>query len=78
MQAVLNRYKHPVIACKWEVANRKIRLLQPQAFGYQDKEYLNLRILHLHHAACALTGRTIKTGINSLPNSASSATLRKV
>ncbi|MCE5339762.1 MAG: hypothetical protein LLF92_01365 [Planctomycetaceae bacterium] len=39
-----------------EVMNRKIGMLQRQACGYRDDEYLKLRILHLHKATYALTG----------------------
>jgi len=53
---ILNWYKHPVSTGKLEVMNRKIGLLQRQACGYRDDEYLKLRILHLHKATYALTG----------------------
>jgi transposase len=53
---VLNWYKHPVSTGKLEVMNRKIGLLQRQACGYRDDEYLKLRILHLHRSTYAITG----------------------
>jgi transposase len=53
---ILNWYKHRISTGKLEVMNRKIGLLQRQACGYRDEEYLKLRILHLHHATYALTG----------------------
>jgi hypothetical protein len=56
VQTVLNGHKPPFSAGKWEVAIRKIGMLQHQACGYRDKEYLKFRIPNLHHAACALTG----------------------
>jgi transposase len=56
VQAVLNGYKHPVSASKWEVANRKIGMFKRQTCGYRDEEYLKLRSLPLHHATYAFTG----------------------
>jgi len=53
---ILNWYKHRVSTSKLEVMNRKIGMLQRQACGYRDNEYLKLRILHLHKATYALTG----------------------
>jgi transposase len=53
---ILNWYKHPVSTSKLEVINRKIGMLQRQACGYRDDEYLKLRILHLHKSTYALTG----------------------
>ena len=53
---ILNWYKHPISTGKLEVMNRKIGMLQRQACGYRDDEYLKLRILHLHKATYALTG----------------------
>jgi transposase len=53
---ILNWYNHPVNTGKLETMNRKIGMLQRQACGYRDEEYLKLRILHLHHATYALTG----------------------
>jgi len=53
---ILNWYKHPISTGKLEVMNRKIGMLQRQACGYRDDEYLKLRILHLHRSTYALTG----------------------
>ncbi len=53
---ILNWYNHPISTGKLETMNRKIGLLQRQACGYRDDQYLKLRILHLHHANYALTG----------------------
>lgn len=53
---ILNWYKHPISTGKLEVMNRKIGLLQRQACGYRDEEYLNLRILHLHQTTNSLVG----------------------
>jgi transposase len=53
---ILNWYKHRISTGKLEVMNRKIGMLQRQACGYRDDEYLKLRILHLHKATYALTG----------------------
>jgi transposase len=53
---ILNWYKHPISTGKLEVMNRKIGLLQRQACGYRDEDYLHLRIRHLHHATNALAG----------------------
>jgi transposase len=53
---ILNGYKHRISTSKLEVMNRKIGLLQRQACGYRDDEYLKLRILHLHKSTYTLTG----------------------
>ena len=53
---ILNWYKHPISTGKIEVMNRKIGMLQRQACGYRDDEYLKLRIFHLHRTTYALTG----------------------
>jgi transposase len=53
---ILNWYKHPISTSKLEVVNRKIGLLQRNACGYRDDEYLKLRILHLHRSNYSLTG----------------------
>jgi transposase len=53
---ILNWYKHPISTNKLEVVNRKIGLLQRNACGYRDDEYLKLRILHLHRSTYSLTG----------------------
>jgi transposase len=53
---ILNWYKHRISTSKLEVMNRKIGMLQRQACGYRDDEYLKLRILHLHKSTYALTG----------------------
>jgi transposase len=53
---ILNWYKHRISTGKLEVMNRKIGMLQRQACGYRDDEYLKLRILHLHKSTYALTG----------------------
>lgn len=53
---ILNGYKHLISTSKLEVVNRKIGLLQRQACGYRDDEYLKLRILHVHKSNYALTG----------------------
>jgi transposase len=53
---ILNWYNHPINTGKLETMNRKIGMLQRQACGYRDEEYLKLRILNLHHATYALTG----------------------
>ena len=53
---ILNWYKHRISTGKLEVMNRKIGLLQRQACGYRDDEYLKLRILHLHKSTNSLTG----------------------
>jgi transposase len=53
---ILNWYKHRISTGKIEVMNGKIGMLQRQACGYRDDEYLKLRILHLHKSTYALTG----------------------
>ncbi len=53
---ILNWYKHRIIAGNLEVLNRKIGMLQRQACGYRDDEFLMPRIPHLHKSTYSLTG----------------------
>jgi transposase len=53
---ILNWYNHRISTAKLEAANCKIALLQRNAYGYRDDEYLKLRILNQHNATYALTG----------------------
>jgi len=53
---ILNWYAHTISTSKLDVVNRKIGLLQRNACGYRDDEYLKLRILHLHRSTYSFTG----------------------
>jgi transposase len=53
---ILNWHKHRISTGKLEVINGKIGMLQRNAYGYRDDEYLKLRIFNLHNATYALTG----------------------
>jgi transposase len=53
---ILNWYKHRISTGKLEVMNRKIGMLQRQACGYRDNEYLKLRIPRLRKSTYSLTG----------------------
>jgi transposase len=53
---ILNWHKHRISTGKLEVINSMIGTLQRNAYGYQDEEYLKLRIFNLHSSAYALTG----------------------
>ena len=53
---VLNWYKHKISSAKIEATNRKIGLIQRNAHGYRDEEYLKLRIYNIHNCKYSLTG----------------------
>ena len=53
---VLNWHKHPISTGKLEATNRKIGMLQRNACGYRDEEYLKLRIYNIHNSTYAFTG----------------------
>lgn len=53
---LLNWYKHQISTTKLEATDRKIGLLQRNACGYRDEQYLKLRIYNIHTATYALTG----------------------
>ena len=47
-EGILNYYNSRITTAALEGTNTKIRVLQRRAYGYRDKEYLELRILALH------------------------------
>jgi transposase len=53
---ILNWHKHPISTGRLEVINGKIGILQRNAYGYRDDEYLKLRIFNLHKSTYALFG----------------------
>ena len=53
---ILNWHKHRISTGKLEAINGKIGILQRNAYGYRDDEYLKLRIFNLHNSTYALTG----------------------
>ncbi len=52
---ILNWHKHRISTGKLEAINGKIGILQRNAYGYRDDEYLKLRIFNLHNSTYALT-----------------------
>jgi len=53
---ILNWHKHRISTGTLEAINGKIGILQRNAYGYRDDEYLKLRIFNLHSSTYALTG----------------------
>jgi transposase len=53
---ILNWYDHQISTGKLEATNRKIGMLQRNACGYRDEEYLKLRIYNVHTSTYSLTG----------------------
>jgi len=53
---ILNWHNHRISTGKLEAINCKIGILQRNAYGYRDEEYLKLRIFNLHNSTYALTG----------------------
>lgn len=53
---LLNYYRCPITTAPLEGTNNKIKTMQRQAYGFRDKEFLNLRIFALHETRYALVG----------------------
>ena len=53
---ILNWHKHRISTGTLEAINGKIGILQRNAYGYRDDEYLKLRIFNLHNSTYALSG----------------------
>ena len=56
MSGILNFFDHRISNGKIEGINNKIKTLKRQAYGYRDKEYFRLRLLHLHAQKYHLAG----------------------
>ena len=55
-EGILNYYDYPISTGPLEGTNTKIKLLQRQAYGFRDPEFLKLKILALHKTKYALVG----------------------
>jgi len=53
---ILNYFKHRITNGKMEGINNKIKTLKRQAYGFRDKAYFRLRLLHLHAQKVHLAG----------------------
>ena len=56
ISGILNYFRHPISNGKMEGVNNKIKTLKRQAYGFRDKEYFRLRLLHLHAQKVRLSG----------------------
>jgi transposase len=56
MDGILDYFKYFITNGKIEGINNKIKTLKRQAYGYRDKEYFRLRLLHLHAQKTQLAG----------------------
>ena len=55
-KGLVNYFKHRISNGKIEGINNKIKTMSRQAYGFRDKEYFKLRLLHLHEQKHSLTG----------------------
>jgi transposase len=55
-QGILNCYDYRISTGPLEGTNTKIQLMNRQAYGYRDHEFLKLKILGLHETRYALIG----------------------
>lgn len=53
---ILNYYDYPISTGPLEGTNTKIRVMQRQAYGFRDHEFLKLKILGLHETRIELIG----------------------
>jgi transposase len=53
---ILNYYDYPITTGPLEGTNTKIRVMQRQAYGFRDHEFLKLKILGLHETRIELIG----------------------
>lgn len=56
MKGILGYFDHKITNGKIEGINNKIKTLKRQAYGFRDKEYFKLRLLHLHEQKARLVG----------------------
>ncbi|GAB4231339.1 MAG: hypothetical protein Tsb0021_09770 [Chlamydiales bacterium] len=57
-KGLVNYFKHRISNGKIEGINNKIKTMSRQAYGFQDKEYFKLSLLHPHEQKHSLTGLT--------------------
>ncbi len=56
MKGILNYFDYRITNGKMEGINNKIKTLKRQAYGFRDKVYFRLRLLHLHAQKIRLAG----------------------
>jgi transposase len=56
MKGILNYFDYRISNGKMEGINNKIKTLKRQAYGYRDKEYFRLLLLHLHAQKVRISG----------------------
>lgn len=56
MTGILNYFDYRITNGRMEGTNNKIKTLKRQAYGFRDKVYFRLRLLHLHEQKARLTG----------------------
>ena len=56
LKGILGYFDHKITNGKIEGINNKIKTLKRQAYGFRDKEYFKLRLLHLHAQKAQLVG----------------------
>jgi len=56
MKGILNYFDYRITNGKMEGINNKIKTLKRQAYGFRDKAYFRLRLLHLHAQKIRLAG----------------------
>ena len=55
-KGILNYFRYRITNGKMEGINNKIKTLKRQAYGYRDKDYFRLRLLHLHVQKVRVSG----------------------
>jgi len=55
-KGILNFFDHKITNGKMEGINNKIKTMKRQAYGFRDKAYFRLRLLHLHAQKARLAG----------------------
>ena len=56
MTGILGYFKYHITNGKMEGINNKIKTLKRQAYGFRDKAYFRLRLLHLHAQKLQIAG----------------------
>ena len=56
LTGILNYFNYRITNGKIEGINNKIKTMKRQAYGFRDKDYLKLRLFHLHEQKNRLAG----------------------
>ena len=56
LKGILNYFDYRITNARMEGVNNKIKTLKRQAYGFRDRDYFRLRLLHLHAQKAQLTG----------------------